>query len=328
MQEVLDQYDIQVKDIFKSRDAFIVVTNQGLKALKPVVLHSERINFIYDLQLLLEKKGLHIDRINKTKDNTLFATFDDKKYILKNWVKGREVYLNDSQEVIEAIKVLGKIHNDGRVTDIKESYCQYDKTASLIEIFDKHTKELIRVRNRIRKLRRWSDFDIMYLNSFDYFFEQACRVFKKCDTIIMEAAKLYDENKVVVHGQYNHHNIILDRNRICIFNFEYATYNLPCTDLYHMMRKVLEKNDWEYCIGKSMFDEYNKINPLHTAEKKVINLLFEYPEKYWKISNYYANLNRAWKPKQTLVKLKKLNHQEAKRQAFIRRFKEHLNLDF
>lgn len=41
-------------------------------------------------------------------------------------------------------------------------------------------------------------------------------------------------------------------------------------------------------------EEYNKINSLNSEEYTILKIMLSYPEKFWKIINYYYNSNKAW----------------------------------
>ena len=49
---------------------------------------------------------------------------------------------------------------------------------------------------------------------------------------------------------------------------------------------------------------------------------FVYPEKFWKIINYYFNSNKAWSSDKNQEKLKQFQFQEEKRQQFIAQLKK------
>ncbi len=108
-------------------------------------------------------------------------------------------------------------------------------------------------------------------------------------------------------------------------NFDYCNIDLPVIDLYRLLRKVLEKNDWDVRMGIKAINIYNSISPLGAEELQMLLFLIMYPEKFWKISNYYFNLNRAWKPKQSLIKLNKLIAQKEKKERFVKELQKTLS---
>lgn len=62
------------------------------------------------------------------------------------------------------------------------------------------------------------------------------------------------------------------------------------------MRKILEKYDWDIQTAYKMMEEYDKIKPVSDTERALLAALFAFPEKFWKVMNYYFNSNKAWIP--------------------------------
>lgn len=59
------------------------------------------------------------------------------------------------------------------------------------------------------------------------------------------------------------------------------------------MRKILEKYDWDIQTAYKMMEEYDKIKPVSDTERALLAALFAFPEKFWKVMNYYFNSNKA-----------------------------------
>lgn len=324
--EIVNKYDIHVNNAYKGRGTIILNTDNGLKLLKEVKLHDEKINFIYDIKNELSQKGFYVDRIIKSSEDTLYIDYEDKKYILNEWTNGREVSLNDQKDISKAIINLANIHKATFVHKNKVKHKAYDKTGTLIGRLKKHNQELVRIKNNIRKKPKWLEFDILFLEAFDSYHEEAIEATKYIESCYGKMVAKYTMKRCLNHGQYNQHNLLVESGKkMFTVNFEYASYDMPVLELYSILRKALEKNDWNVRVGIQAVEDYLKVYPLDNNELKVLYYLFKYPEKYWKISNYYASLNKAWKPKQSIVKLSKLLKQEGKKKAFIKSLYTYIN---
>lgn len=239
---IVNQYPIQVRNFYKGRGAILMDTDLGLKLLKEVQLHEEKLVFLHELQEVLRSQGFFVDTMMRTRDGELYATDDHKKYIVKDWTDGREIFFNDRNEVLSAVRHLAKMHLASLKLPQKNCYDPFDKTDTLVDVLLRHNKELIRMRNSIKRMGSWSEFELLYLECFDDYYTQAKKSITLIDSIYEETILQYKCKKVVIHGQYNHHNLIFDdKNALHIINFEYATYHLPIMDLYSMLRKTLEK---------------------------------------------------------------------------------------
>ena len=80
---------------------------------------------------------------------------------------------------------------------------------------------------------------------------------------------------------------------------------------------MLEKNHWDTELGMRMIATYDRGRPMSDREKKILYLLFLFPEKFWKISNHYYNSHKAWVSQRDIEKLKRMIEIEPARQQFL-----------
>ena len=118
------------------------------------------------------------------------------------------------------------------------------------------------------------------------------------------------EKKTINHGNYNHHNLLIDDKGIIMIHMMKINYAPQIQDLYDYLRKVMEKNNWDLELGKRVIERYSKNKYISQDEYHILKIMFSYPEKFWKIVNFYFNSGKAWIPGKNLEKLKKVTEQE------------------
>ena len=99
------------------------------------------------------------------------------------------------------------------------------------------------------------------------------------------------------------------------------------TDLYTFLRKVMEKNDYQPELLFRLLEVYQQQIPLGREDYQFIYYLLWYPEKFWKISNQYNNMNKAWVPPKTYEKLQTIIRQETGKRELLRCYREHFGLN-
>jgi len=72
------------------------------------------------------------------------------------------------------------------------------------------------------------------------------------------------------------------------------------------MRKILEKYNWDVSLALKMLEQYEKIRHISEEEWENLKIRFMYPEKYWKLANYYFSHNKAWISGKNTEKLEKV----------------------
>ena len=123
------------------------------------------------------------------------------------------------------------------------------------------------------------------------------------------------------HGELNQHHILMGEGFVAIIEFNKLHLGVQMEDLYHFMRKVMEKHDWDLKLGMEMLEAYGRVTPLDAFDRQYLKYLFLYPEKYWKQINFYFNASKAWIPARNLEKLKSLGRQSLARERFIEAIK-------
>jgi hypothetical protein len=80
----------------------------------------------------------------------------------------------------------------------------------------------------------------------------------------------------------------------------------------------MEKNDWDILYGSNMIESYDRIKPISKKELGVLYVLLLYPEKFWKITNFYYNGKKAWVSGRNIQKLVSIGEQNIKKEMFLK----------
>lgn len=322
----LEQYDITVLRAGKGREAMLCETDKGLMLLKEYSGSKERAEAE---AWLLDKLSVHCgtDCYMRNKEGGVVTVLpDNRSYILKRWTDGREVDLKNTGELLMTVRALAKLHLNMNEVEKKAEEeasltCFLTEGRCFTDDICRHHKELKHVRSYIRGKRRKSDFEMKVLECFNMFYGQSERLLLQVESEYVNGGKkdFLVNKRLLCHGNYNQHNILLNDKNICITNFDKACYNLQITDLYLLMRKCLEKQNWNSEQGIGMLLEYDRIKPVSREEREVLFILFLYPEKFWKIVNHYYNGNKTWVSQKSISKLQALMEQERERQKFLDR---------
>lgn len=316
---LLDHYDIELLRTRKGRGAILCDTDKGCLIFKE---YSESPGRICIQNIILEKLSNNLDfpveMIYKTKDEQLLTEDQEgKKYILKSFFESRECNINDVEECKEAVKCLAHLHNSMCLTPVEVQ--KFDLSAySVQKEFDKHNRELKRVSRYLHEKGQKSLFENLLIQNYDYYLNQALEIAEEWKAFVCESDLEYIKQQgMICHGDYQYHNIIKTGKSMAIINFERCIMDNPARDLCLFMRKLLEKNNWSVKLGDSLLEAYNSIRPLSARSFVELYYRLSYPEKFWKIVNFYFNTRKTWIPEKNREKLQILFNQEKEKQAFL-----------
>lgn len=321
--EVLEQYDMEVKSTRRIRGAFFCDTNEGTMLLKETKISARRAPLLYKLLSRLETEaGFQVDTPVFTKNGELLcAGRDGTKYMLKKWYAGRECEVKREADIIEAVRQLARIHRNlswqRNFDDIEESFSFVGRLPE--EEVKRHNRELRKVRAFIRNRVSKSDFEYLFLENFEKMYALAEKVTARLEG--EECRKLFWESiekRLLVHGDYNYHNVLMMAAGMpAVTNFEHFRMDIQAQDLYYFLRKVMEKHQWDVCLGRKMLEAYQAVRPLTVSEKEYIALNLAYPEKFWKTASSYYHSNKAWIPEKSVEKLRLSVLQAEKKLDFL-----------
>jgi len=311
---LLEQYDIEVLRTRKGRGAILVDTPEGCLIFKEYAGNEERIavqNKI--LQHIREMGKVQAELLIPTKEDTLTVKdHDGVSYILKTYSESRECNIYDNVECMDAVRLLARLHEcmefPADTEWLPEGFSQEKE-------YEKRNRELRKIRKYLQQRSQKTWFEIRLLNTFDLFLNQALMVaeeWSKYQQSVGEGSK-----GSYCHGDYQYHNILRKGNDWFLVNFEKCLPDSSIRDLYLLMRKLLEKSNWSVSLGKELLSAYEEVKPISAIDRIDLYYRLYFPEKFWKIANFYYNSGKAWIPGRNGEKLEKLIQQEKEKQIFL-----------
>lgn len=310
---LLEQYDCEVLKTRKGRGAILCETDKGDMIFKEYPGNLEKARLQDRLLSQIHEKGeVRVETLIPTKEGQLLVKdHEEKAYILKTYFDGRECNIFDKAECVEAVRLLARLHGSMQLeTEEGGSFYAPEKE------YEKHNRELRKVKRYLRDKGQKTWFEICLQQSLDYFLEQAERVTQEWKQYSLLTPG-QPESRRFCHGDFQYHNIIRLENDWYIVNFEKIIRDNPVRDLYLFMRKLLEKSDWSVALGRELLEVYEERMPLSAYSRIDLYYRLAYPEKFWKIVNFYFNARKAWMPERNLEKLQKLLDQEEEKQHFL-----------
>lgn len=319
---ILEQYNIDICSTRKIRGAVLCDTEQGLYLLKEVDVPPERIRAVASFYNFLEnQEWCSTDSIiPNVMGEYITGEEHGSKFILKKWFSGRECDIRKPGEILEAAGTLAKLH-------LMMKYEMEGDTANAVHIgeeYERHNKELKKVRSFVRKIATKNEFEMEFLKSFDemYMWAESAKElldYSEYDELREESGK----KNCLTHGEYNYHNILMNETGngtklLAVTNFDKCKKDIQVEDFYYFLRKVMEKYGWKERLGDTMINAYCAVRPLSENEMNYIRMRLVYPEKFWKVADAYYHSNKAWIPAKNIEKLGIAIRQTKEKERFLK----------
>lgn len=318
--KILEQYELEIISTRRGRGSYILETTQGLRILCDYTGSENKALFQNRVMEQVREGGYaNVDLLLPNREGSLIVKdWEENKYVVKEWYTGRECDTMNESEIMAAVGNLAHLHRLMQLTDAEEFRRSFTAVLPQQEV-EAQNAELKKIRTFIRKKNTKGDFERLFLNCYEQYFEQAQEAGTKLTQMQeqLEAERASHPGSVC-HGDYNHHHILMAGYEIATTNFECCRFDFQINDLYRFMRKILEKHNWNQRLGLRMLESYARVRPLSWTERRLLYVKMLYPEKFRKLANFYYGSNKAWISRRYLDKLENLNRQEQGRNAFVK----------
>lgn len=314
---VLEQYGLTSDSMSRIRGALLCRTGQGPVIIREFGGSEKKLKKQQELLANLRSQGYLVDSyLENTEGELVSRDRDNIAYTVQHWYEGRECDTKCEEDILKGVRTLANIHKVMRLP-LVEYYTEPD----LEDEYRRHNQEIRKIRKFIRKKGPSCVFEKEFLASAEWFLEKGERALQILQDsryrVLLETAK---KEGTVCHGEYNQHNILITRQGTAVTNFSHWGFDIHMADLYRFMRKILEKYNWDTELAGKMLRSYGRERSITEAEWEYLRIRFSYPDKYWKISNYYYSHNKAWISEKNTEKLRALVRQKERWDRFGKDF--------
>ena len=324
----LAQYELTADRSARTRGALLCYTSQGLLILREFHGSEKKLKKQQELLLHLKECGMNTDYfLQNTQESLVSKDKDQMAFTLQHWYEGRECDTKSRDDIIKSVRTLARLHILMKMEPVEEY-----RERSLRDEYLRHNQELRKIRKFIRKKGASSVFEKDYLASVEWFLQRAQYAAELLDETEYDSLreKVWREGQVC-HGEYNQHNVLMlkgEDETAAVTNFGHWNFDIQMADLYRFMRKILEKYNWNLNLAQEMLREYHRIRPISKAEWQNLRVRFTYPEKYWKLANYYYSHKQVWISEKNVEKLQNLIRQRENWKDFAQKCFEVYPADF
>lgn len=324
----LAQYELTADRSARTRGALLCYTSQGLLILREFHGSEKKLKKQQELLLHLKECGMNTDYfLQNTQERLVSKDKDQMAFTLQHWYEGRECDTKSRDDIIKSVRTLARLHILMKMEPVEEY-----RERSLRDEYLRHNQELRKIRKFIRKKGASSVFEKDYLASVEWFLQRAQYAVELLDETEYDSLreKVWREGQVC-HGEYNQHNVLMlkgEDETAAVTNFGHWNFDIQMADLYRFMRKILEKYNWNLNLAQEMLREYHRIRPISKAEWQNLRVRFTYPEKYWKLANYYYSHKKVWISEKNVEKLQNLIRQRENWKDFAQKCFEVYPADF
>ena len=310
----LEQYGLSADSSCRTRGGLLCRTAKGLLILREFHGSEKKLGKQQELLCRLQENGCMTDVFLENLQGSLVSRDKDEiPYTLQYWYEGRECDTKSREDILKSVYSLATIHGIMKMPD----FGGYQER-SLEEEYIRHNQELKKIRKFIRRKGAECEFEKLFLSSVQWFLEKGEKALELLrSTGYQRLREQALEQGCICHGEYNQHNVLMQRNGVAVTNFGQWSCGIQMADLYCFMRKILEKYQWDPVLAEKMLKTYHERKPISKEEWENLKVRFSYPDKYWKLADYYYTHNKVLISGKNVEKLQTLISQKENWESFV-----------
>ena len=287
------------------RAVSLAQTDKGMVIIKETNRDPDKILYIHGLKEYLYEKGfVNLDRYMLSKYQLPFTIYDNRVFVMEEYIGGRECSFTNPYDREAIVKALAQLHNAGKGYVPSTGAASRNSNGKWGRSYRNKIEDLLEFKELARKKRKKSELDIMFLKDVDFYIEMCWRGF---DTLkysnYEEICKKAKKDNVICHHDYTYHNLIIGPvGEVNVIDFDYCCHELPIYDLASLIQKILRRYSYDVDMALKLTADYCSVTELSKDDFDLMLSLFEFPQKFWRITERYYKEKTGWAEKDFLSK--------------------------
>ncbi len=326
-ERVLKYYPIKVNGIkLKSsksgRTKWIVDTDQGKMVLKQAIMPPGRMLFISNAHEHLQKNGVPMAKIIKTKGGGLCVAAGDHAFILYEHHEGKEVLYYSRNHLKKIMEFMADFHIKSKGFHSIDGTKKRRRVGKWEKLYRWKLQELEGFK-KLAQNYQTDPFSELFLQHVDQMLELGRQSLEELNHAEFDSwTKAVIESKMFCQQDFTLARLILKDDQIFMSELHSVNHDLPSRDLRLFLTKVMKKQHvWDSQLCCEMLRAYDRKNPLTKGNYKVLWTDLKFPHLFCAIIHkYYLSQKKAWSDEKYLAALKNTIAVETTKMDFIHQF--------
>lgn len=308
-------YGWSIKNAQITQSIVRVHTAKGSYAFKRTHLNSSQIRFLHAAFEFVKQQGFtRLAPFVLTSHKQPYVVDKERVYYATPWRQGQHANFSSVAQVGHVAELLATFHEQSRgfETDAYAAPMEFN-----LERMLRQRSEDLRTLLAIAQTRREpDDFDHLLAKMSTELREDAdesVRLIRNdhCQSFLTE-----DENLPgLCHLDVIPENFIFTpQHEMTALDFDLCTYAPRALDLAHLLRRALQRQQWQTAVAYTCFSSYDSVRPMVGPEYTLVQALMTFPYRAWRVANAHYRFGAA--PAQ-LDELDECHTEGGRRTAFL-----------
>jgi len=324
--EVLREWDLKVERTRQIRGVLRLDTSNGFRMLKRITTSVARLRFIHGVTEHLSTHGFpYVPRFIRTKYGDPFVVHPTGLYYLTERLPGKEADLKKTKNIFQAAETLARLHKAGEGfegggfgQETREDFTvQWGKYQAKLQSYDAHLEDV----------REQTVMDQLYLEHRKDLAQMIGHASEQLsNSPYSEILAWARENKTICHGSFSRQNLLTDKERFYVVDFDHCHYGHPVHDIGALLTRYMPRYEWDSEIGFSILDVYRNARTISAEEMTVLAAYLAFPHRTLQVVEAYFERTRDWDVEKFASRFRKALKLDNARETFVHDLIDRYNL--
>lgn len=316
--EILREWDLAVEKVRQVRGVLKIKTPTGYRMLKKVTASDARVRFVHEaIEHLVTGGFAHVPRFIRTKYGDPYVVQGDEIYYLTDWLPGKEADLKKTKNIFLAAETLARLHNAGNGCEgggfgheAREDFtAQWGRFRAKLGSYDESLEDRRDEQNEMDRVYAQHRGELIQM--IDHAAGQLA------EAPYGEVLAWAREHKTICHGSFSRQNLIVDRERMAVIDFDHCHYGHPIHDLGGLLARYMPRYEWDAEIGFSILDVYRGVREVSNEEMTVLAAYLAFPARTLETVEWYFEGKKEWEPAKFASRFRKSLASDHGRETFV-----------
>lgn len=293
LKNILSKYKSEYK-LKEKRDNYYLLEDLYGKewALVETAFKPERVELLAHVSNYIIQNGFHNNmEIILNKQMNAVTNHCEINYFMIPFIEGSKLNSADIKEVSRLCADLARFHKAALGYTPPKNFINVLQKDNWLDKYQSRFVELLEYKYEAKENYK-SDFDGVFLESFDYFYDQAQEALLEMS--ILGFNKIF--NKYIELGSIGQnafrpsHFRMLEGNIVFVHPYNWI-WQIPVIDFGTLLALYLPRFDWDKEVALILFNSYYDIFYLSQAEIDILLAYLKLPKRFWQYANYYYRVN-------------------------------------
>lgn len=300
IEDVAKKFCCRVKQYKPLRAVYIAETDKGAMIIKEEERDPDKLLYIHGLKEYLYQKGFEtLDRFLLSDVGLPFVIQDNRIFVMEKYIDGREVKFSNPSDREKSAAALALLHQKGKGYTPGIGAAVRNNIGKWENDYIKKIDFLLEQQKYVSSKRRKNAFDKQFLKDIPQMIHMGWRGYDTLKTSNYEKlCQIAEIEKPICHHDYTYHNLIVtNEDTINVIDFDYSCHELPAYDLAAFILRIMKRYKFDIHMAMQLIEHYNRVVPITKDDLMLMLSIFEFPQRFWRISERFYRNKSDWSEK-------------------------------